>query len=85
VTVALPRLAGDDALVPTGAQVLAEATSAAVAAEDLMTAWTAGKMLLSMTVWSQCRPDALKAGCAVARALGGTDTATVEAEQAPAP
>ena len=46
-----------------------------------MTAWTAGTTLLSMTVGSQCQPDALSAGWAVARALGGTDGATIEAEQ----
>ena len=46
-----------------------------------MTAWTAGTTLLSMTVGSQCRPDALSAGWAVARALGGTGGATVDAEQ----
>jgi hypothetical protein len=49
-----------------------------------MTAWTAGKTLLSMTIWSQCRPDAFKTGWAVARTLGGTGGATVEAEQVPA-
>ena len=49
-----------------------------------MTAWTAGTTLLSMTVGSQCQPDALSAGWAVARALGGTDGSTVEAEQVPA-
>jgi hypothetical protein len=81
VTVPPPRPAGDGALVPPAAQVPAEAATAAVAAEDLMTAWTAGTTLLSVTVWSQCRPDALSAGWAVARALGGTDGATVEAEQ----
>jgi hypothetical protein len=81
VTVALPRPAGDGALVPPAAQGLAEAAAAAVAAEDLMTAWTAGTTLLSMTVRSQCSPDALSAGRAVARALGGTDSSTVEAEQ----
>jgi hypothetical protein len=61
--------------------VIAEAAAAAVAAEDLMTAWTAGITLLSMTVGSPCRPDVLSAGWAVARALGGTDGATAEAEQ----
>lgn len=84
VAVALPRPAGEGALVPPAAQVLAEAAAAAVAAEDLMTAWTAGTTLLSMTVGSQCQPDALSAGWAVARALGGTDGATVQAEQVPA-
>jgi hypothetical protein len=81
MTVALPRPAGDGALVPPAAQVLAEAAAAASAAEDLMTAWTAGTTLLSMTVGSQCRPDALSAGWAVARALGGADDATMDAEQ----
>ena len=81
VTVALPRPAGDGALVPPAAQVLAEAAAAAVAAENLMTAWTAGTTLLSMTVGSQCQPDALSAGWAVARALGATDGSTVQAEQ----
>ena len=84
VTVALPRPAGDGVLVPPAAQVLAEAAAAAVAAEDLMIAWTTGTTLLSMTAGSQCRPDALSAGWAVARALGGTDGSTVEAEQVPA-
>jgi hypothetical protein len=81
VMVALPSPAGDGGLVPPGAQVLAEAAAAAVGAEDLMTAWTAGKTLPSMTVGSQCRPGAPSAGWAVARALGGMDGATVEAEQ----
>jgi len=81
VTVMLPRPPGDGALVPPAAQVLAEAAAAAVAAEDLMTAWTAGTTHLSMTAGSQCQPDALSAGWAVARALGGTDGSTVEAEQ----
>ena len=81
MTVALPRPLGDGGLVPPAARVLAEAAAPAVAAEDLMTAWTAGTTLLSMTVGSQRQPDALSAGWAVARALGGTDGATVEAEQ----
>ena len=34
-----------------------------------------------MTVGPQCRSGTLSAGCAVARALSGTDGATVEAEQ----
>ena len=79
VTVALPRPAGDGVLVPPGAQVLAEAAAAAVAAEDLMTAWTVGTTLLSMTAGSQCQPDALSAGW-WSRA-GGTDGSTVDAEQ----
>jgi hypothetical protein len=46
-----------------------------------MTVWTAGKTPMSMMVWSQCRPDALKAGWAVAQTLDGTDGARVDAEQ----
>jgi hypothetical protein len=45
-----------------------------------MTAWAAGTTLLSMTVGAQCQPDALSAGWAVARAVGGTDGSTVQAE-----
>jgi hypothetical protein len=81
VTEALPgdgrpaRTAEDGALVPPGAQVLAEAAAAAVVAEDLMTAWTAGKTLLSMTVGSQCRPDLRWAGSPPpARAFPSTGT-----------
>ena len=64
--------------------MLAEAAAAAVGAEDLMTAWTMGKTLLSMMVASQCQPDALSTGWAAAQALGGTDGATVQAEWIPA-
>jgi hypothetical protein len=46
-----------------------------------MIAWTAAKTLLSMTVGSQCRSGAFSAGWAVARALGGTHDAIVEADQ----
>ena len=49
--------------------MLAEAAAAAVAAADLMTAWTSAKVLLSMTVEVRCEADALSAGWAVARAL----------------
>jgi hypothetical protein len=63
--------------------VLAEGAAAAVAAEDLITAWTTGKTLLSTLIGSVCQPDALAAGWAVARALGGPEGATVEAEQVP--
>jgi hypothetical protein len=72
VTGALPRPAGDSGLVPPGAQVLAEAAAAAVAAEDLMTAWTAGKTLLSMRIGrgagrARSRPDGLSRGRLAAR------------------
>jgi hypothetical protein len=81
VTVALPRPPGDNALLPPDAQVLAEAPAPAVAAEDLMTAWTSARVLLSMTVEVPCEADALTAGRAVARALG--DDTSVETEPVP--
>jgi hypothetical protein len=52
--------------VPSGAQVLAEAAAAAVASEDLMTAWTAGKTLLSMTIWCLSDPSERRGSTAVA-------------------
>jgi hypothetical protein len=64
----------------TVAHVLAEAAAAVVAAEDLMTAWTSARTLLSMVVKSACRADALSAGQAVARVMGCGQGATVEAE-----
>ena len=47
VTVAVPRAAGDDVLRPPSGHALAELAAAAVAAEDLMTAWTSARALLS--------------------------------------
>jgi hypothetical protein len=69
--------------VPPDAQVLAEAAAAAVAAEDLMPAWTSAKAVLSMVTVSASRADALSVGWAVARALGGGHCASVEAELVP--
>ena len=83
VTIALPRPPGNDVLLPPDAQVFAEAAAAAVAAADLMTAWTSARVLLSMTVEVPRETDELSAGWAVARALGGGDCATVEAESIP--
>ena len=62
LTVALPHPAGNDVLLPPGAQVTAEAAAAAVAAADLMTAWTSVKVLLSMTVEVRRDADALSTG-----------------------
>ena len=84
LTVALPRPPGNDVLLPADDQVLAEAAAAAVAAADLMTAWTSARVLLSMTVKVPREADALSAGWAVARALGGAHDASVEAEPVPA-
>ena len=84
VTVAVPRPARNGELVPPDAQVLAEAAAAAVAAADLMTAWTSAKVLLSMTVEVPREADALSAGWAVARALGGGHGTSVEAAPTPA-
>ena len=81
VTVMLPRPPGDGALVPPAAQVLAEAAAAAVAAEDLMTAWAAGTTLLSMTSGRSAGRARSRPGGRLRGALGGTGGATVEAEQ----
>jgi hypothetical protein len=51
----------------------------AVAANDLMTAWTSDRALLSMVIKSPCQTGALSAGRAVAQAMGGRQGATVEA------
>lgn len=83
VTVTLPRPAGNDVLLPPDGQGLAEAAAAAVTAADLMTAWTALRVLLSMIVEVPNEADALSAGRAVARALGDGDCASVEAEPVP--
>ena len=83
LTVALPRPAGNNVLLPPDAHVLVEAAAAAVAAADLMTAWTSAKVLLSMTVEVPREADALSAGRAVARALGGGSGASVQAELVP--
>jgi hypothetical protein len=64
--------------VPPDDQVLAEAATAAVAAADLMTAWTSAR-LLSMMVEVPSEAEALSAGWAAARALGSRD-ASVGAE-----
>lgn len=77
VTVALPRTPGDGALVPPDAQVLAEAAVAAIAANDLMTAWTSDRALLPMVIKSPCQAGALSAGRAVAQAMGGGQGATI--------
>src|ERR1700733_253107 len=68
VTVTLARMAGEDALLPPGAHARAEAVAAAVAANDLMTAWTSDRALLSMMIESPSQAGALAAGRAVARA-----------------
>ena len=82
LTVALPRPPGNDVLLRPDAQVLAEAAAAAVAAADSMTAWTSAHAVLSMTVEVPREADALSAGWAVARALGGGHGTSVEAAPA---
>ena len=82
-SVTLPRPAGDGALVPPAARVLAEAAAAAVAAQDLNTACTAGTTLLSMTAGRSASRARSGPGGRL-RALGGTGGATVQAGQVPA-
>ena len=83
MTITLRRPAGDDALAPPDAQVLAEA-AAVVGAGDLMIAWTSARVVLSMTVDAPSETDALSGGWAVARALEGAPGTSVEAEPVPA-
>ena len=48
-----------------------------------MTAWTSARVVLSMTVEAPCEADALSAGRAVARALGGEDAAAAVVAEMP--
>ena len=80
VTVTLPRPDGEDVLMPPGAQAAAERAAAAVAADGLLTAWTSARAVLSMVIEAPCQADALTAGAAVVRALGGERGAAVKAE-----
>ena len=82
VTVTLPRPDGEDVLMPPGAQAAAERAAAAVAADGLLTAWTSARAVLSMVIEAPCQADALTAGAAVVRALGGERGAAVKAEPA---
>ncbi len=81
VTVMLRRSDGNEALLSAGGQAVAELAAAAVVAEGLVTAWTCTQSLVSMIVDLPCTADALSAGVALARVLGGGDgTASVTAE-----
>jgi hypothetical protein len=71
VTVTLPRSDEDDALL-SGGQV-AELAAAAVVAEGLVTAWTCTQSVVSLIVESPTMADALAAGVALARVIGGGD------------
>ena len=58
-----------------------ELATAAIAAEELLTAWTYMQSIVSMIVQSPSMADALAAGVAVARALKGDNgMASVTAE-----
>lgn len=81
VTVTLRRSDADDALLSAGGQAVAELAAAAVVADGLVTAWTCTQSLVSLVVDLPCTADALAAGVALARVLGGPDgTASVTAE-----
>jgi hypothetical protein len=84
VTVTLPRPAGSDVLVPPGAQAIAERAASAAGAGGLLTVWTARQAVLSMVIDAARETDALSAGWAVARALGGGHGTSVEATPGPA-
>jgi hypothetical protein len=86
VTVMMRRSDGDDALLSAGelsagGQAFAELAAAAVVADGLVTAWSCTQSLVSMVVELPCTADALAAGVALARVLGGGDgTVSVSAE-----
>ena len=81
MTVMLRRSDGDDALLAAGGQAIAELAAAAVVADGLVTAWTCTQSLVSMIVELPCTADALAAGVALARVLGGRiETASVSAD-----
>ena len=80
VTVTLPRPDGEDVLMPPAAQAAAERAAAAVAADGLLTAWTSARAVLSMVIEAPCQADALTAGAAIVRALGGEHGAAVKAD-----
>jgi hypothetical protein len=75
VTVTLSRPDRDEALLPPGGQAVAELAAAAIAAQGLLTAWTRAQSLVSMVVELPSTADALAAGVAVARVLGGSNVA----------
>lgn len=70
----------DDALLPPDAQAAAELAAAAVAAEELLTAWTCAQSVLSMIVRLPSTADALAAVVAVARMLRGDGMSSVTAQ-----
>jgi hypothetical protein len=88
VTVTLPRSDEEDALLSGGH--VAELAAAAVVAEGLVTAWTCTQSVVSLIVESTTMADALAAGVALARVLGGGDgfasiTAEPVASHSPVP
>lgn len=81
VTITLRRSDLDADLSSAGVQAVAELAAAAVVANGLVTAWTCTQSLVSMIVELPCTADALAAGVALARVVGGADgTASVTAE-----
>jgi hypothetical protein len=79
VTVTLPRSDDEDVLMSGGH--VAELAAAAVVAEGLVTAWTCTQSVVSMIIESPTMADALAAGVALARVLGGGEgIASITAE-----
>ena len=67
--------------MPPAGQAAVELAAAAIAANGLLTAWSCTQTTVSMTVELPSVADALSAGVAVARVLGGGDgIASVTAE-----
>jgi hypothetical protein len=83
VTVTLWRADEGDTLLPQDGQAAAELAAAGVAAEDLMTAWTRTRFVVSMIVTQPDATGAISAGALVARCLGDVEhLASVMAEPA---
>ena len=84
VTVTLTRT-GDEILPPALSCGLAELAAAAVVADGLRLAGVDSATTLWLVVDLPCRADALSAGVAVARAMGGEGAASVQVDPMPAP
>ena len=85
VTVALLPPLGNETLLPPDDQAFADEASAVVAAEDLLTASTSEKAVLSMVIGSAGRAVALSAGWVVARASPGGRARLRKPSRFPAP
>ena len=80
VKVTLKREA--DECAPDEGQAVAELAVAALCADDLLTAWSSEQSVFTMVLMAGSDAEALAAGVAMVKAIGGTRGATVSAERA---